>query len=128
MESVGQRIRRLRKKNKMTQDSVAAQLNVERVTISRYESDAMTPRGARLVELAKLFDCSVDYLLGVEDPAIPAGPEEHEPRAEPADGPAESDPDLRMIARIRRDMSEEDRQRMMDILKLTFTKEFGDGK
>jgi len=62
--SLGQRIKYLRNHNLMTQEDLGKKLNVKKTTITNYESGFSEPEGEKLVELASIFDVSVDYLLG----------------------------------------------------------------
>lgn len=60
----GERLQKLRKKRKLSQKDVAKRLNVSSDTISAYERNIQTPRLERLIELAVLYNASVDYILG----------------------------------------------------------------
>lgn len=62
--SLGNRIRQLRKQNKMTQDDLKDKLSVAKSTISQYENDINKPDIEMLNKIAKIFDVSTDYLLG----------------------------------------------------------------
>ena len=53
-----------RKKRDLSQEEVAKILGVDRAAVAKWETGANSPRLDRLVELAKLFRCSVDDLLG----------------------------------------------------------------
>ena len=57
----------LRKLNKLTQRQVAERLKIYQPSYIRYEKGKSEPTLENLVKLADFFDCSVDYLLGVED-------------------------------------------------------------
>ena len=60
------RLKELRKLNGYTQESLAAELGLERSAVGKYESpkaNAM-PSAEILNKLAELFNVSVDYLLG----------------------------------------------------------------
>jgi transcriptional regulator with XRE-family HTH domain len=61
---IGQRIRELRKQHKMTQEQVAAFLNLAKSTISQYENSINEPDIETIVKLADRFNVTVDYLLG----------------------------------------------------------------
>lgn len=61
--SLGTNIQYLRKLNKMTQEQFAEKLDVTRQTISRWESDEVTPELNTLVELCSLFSCKLDALV-----------------------------------------------------------------
>lgn len=57
------RLKELRKQNKMTQQVVASKLGVSRSTVAMWETNQNEPDNQMLLQLAKLFNCSVDYLL-----------------------------------------------------------------
>lgn len=54
----------LRKKNALTQDELAAKLSVTRQAVSRWESGETTPNPETLKLLSKLFNVSINTLLG----------------------------------------------------------------
>lgn len=60
------RFRELREERKLSQAEMAKILHVSQQTYSRYESHKTEIPLEKLVYLAKFFDTSVDYLLGVE--------------------------------------------------------------
>lgn len=59
----GEKLSRLRKENNCTQEQLAELLEVSRQSVSKWESDIAYPETEKLIRLAKLFDCSTDYLL-----------------------------------------------------------------
>jgi len=61
------RFRELREERKLSQSEMAKILHVSQQTYSRYESHKTEIPLEKLVYLAKFFDTSVDYLLGVEE-------------------------------------------------------------
>lgn len=64
MSTLGTRLLELRKQKGLTQEQLAEKLNVTNQSVSKWEKDINAPDIALLVELADLFDTSVDYLLG----------------------------------------------------------------
>ncbi len=52
-----------RARNGMTLEQLASTLGVTRKTIYNWISKGDIPQG-KLVQMANLFDCSIDYLLG----------------------------------------------------------------
>jgi len=70
MEMIGERLLELRKDADLTQDDLALILNINKHSISSYERDKSEPPDAIKIAIAKYFDVSLDYLLGVTD--IPA--------------------------------------------------------
>lgn len=62
--SFGQNIQFLRKMHKgMTQEELAEKMGVSRQTVSKWELDATYPEMDKVVELCKLFSCSMDKLV-----------------------------------------------------------------
>lgn len=61
--TTGQKIAKLRRERGMTQDALADALSVTRQAVSKWEADAALPETGKLVPLARLFGCTVDYLL-----------------------------------------------------------------
>jgi transcriptional regulator with XRE-family HTH domain len=56
----------VRKKAKLTQSDLAKKLNVTRGTIANWENGTSNPSVEMLLELSRIFDVSVDYLIGKE--------------------------------------------------------------
>lgn len=63
---LGFRIAQLRKENGWTQKQLAEILNVDNTTISSWELGKNDVPSAIIVQLAKLFDTTSDFLLGIE--------------------------------------------------------------
>jgi len=61
----GLRLRELRKKRKLTQKNVADRFGLHPNTIRYYENNTLTPSVENLVDLAVLYNSSVDYILGL---------------------------------------------------------------
>lgn len=61
--NIGNNIKQLRQKKKLTQEKVAAKLNVSYQAVSKWENNANTPDIAFLPEIAALFGVSVDALF-----------------------------------------------------------------
>ena len=64
--TLGEKIARQRRELNYTQEHLADILGVSRQSISKWESDIAYPETDKLIELGKLFDCSMDYLLKEE--------------------------------------------------------------
>ena len=61
------RVRELRKEHKLKQEELAAKINVSQQTISRIEKEENSRPADTLVDLAKYFGVSVDYILYQSD-------------------------------------------------------------
>ena len=61
------RIRDLREDNDLTQTKLAQFLGCTQQTYSRYESGEITIDIHSLIKLAKFYNTSIDYLVGLTD-------------------------------------------------------------
>lgn len=61
------RVRELRKKAGLNMTDLAEKLGVSKSRVSMWENNGTVPRMDVLIQLAKLFDVSTDYLLGNDD-------------------------------------------------------------
>lgn len=66
-----QHIRDLREDHDLTQQQLAELLNISQTTYSRYESGALDIPSSSLISLAKFYQTSVDYLLGLTNHKTP---------------------------------------------------------
>ena len=60
------KIKQLREKSEMTQAELARELGLTRSSINAWEMGLSVPSTPFIVELAKLFGVSTDYLLDIE--------------------------------------------------------------
>lgn len=65
--NIGTRIKELRKSMQLTQQELADRLGIDRSTIAKYETNSRIPEAKTIVQLAKFFDCTTDFLLGISD-------------------------------------------------------------
>lgn len=64
MLNIGSKITELRKAKNWSQEDLAKQINSSRVMVGNYERNTNTPSIDILLKIAKVFDVSVDYLIG----------------------------------------------------------------
>ncbi|MDD3919500.1 helix-turn-helix domain-containing protein [Sphingobacterium sp. Mn56C] len=64
MLNIGERITQLRKQQNLSQDELAKKAGVSRTIIGNYERNTNTPSIEVLIKLAKVFNVSVDFLIG----------------------------------------------------------------
>lgn len=62
--TLGEKIKQLRTEKAITQKALDDQMYVSFQTISKWENDENEPDVTALKQLASIFDCSLDYLLG----------------------------------------------------------------
>ncbi|MBQ8749678.1 MAG: helix-turn-helix domain-containing protein [Clostridia bacterium] len=67
---IGDKIRELRRKFKLTQNDLSIKLNVSNGTIAMWETSKRSPDLETVDRLAKFFGVTVDYLLGREEKII----------------------------------------------------------
>ena len=64
MLNIGERITQLRKQQNLSQDELAKKAEVSRTIIGNYERNTNTPSIEVLIKLAKVFNVSVDFIIG----------------------------------------------------------------
>ena len=62
----GERFKKLRLENNLTQTQVATELGIDQTNISLWENDKTRPEYENLIKLSKLYDVTLDELLGVD--------------------------------------------------------------
>lgn len=107
----GQRLRQLRRERGETQPELAKLLGLSRSAVSMYESGEREPKYELLTAIAAHYDVDLNYLLGRES----------------ADGAADEDPDIRLIARAGRKMTPEQRENLLRYARFMFPEAFEDG-
>jgi|GEM_PF-187514 len=70
MYTFGERLKKLRRSQKVKQKTLADHLKIAMSTLSQYENNKRHPNFNILIEIANYFSVSTDYLLGVEDQKI----------------------------------------------------------
>ena len=61
----GLRLKRLRKRKKLSQTELAKKIGVTKSTIYRYESNTLSPSLDKAILLAQILDTTLDYLAGL---------------------------------------------------------------
>ena len=63
---IAERIKTLRVSNNLTQSALAKKLNVTRSSVNAWEMGISVPSTSLIVDIARLFHVSTDYLLGID--------------------------------------------------------------
>ena len=67
MKIFAERLKELRKEEKISTIKLAEKLGVKGPTVSRWENNKMSPSIDQLYKIAVYFKVSTDYLIGLED-------------------------------------------------------------
>lgn len=70
---IGERLADLRKDKGLHQNELAEKLKISTYTVSSYERDKSCPDDDMKLKIAKFFNVSLDYLLGLVEEQIPIG-------------------------------------------------------
>jgi len=73
---IGTRLKSLRRERHLNQKEVAAIIGVTKAMVSHYETGKDNPSDNIKIKIARLFNVSLDYLLGVIDEPVPFYSEE----------------------------------------------------
>ena len=68
---VGKRLKELREEKGLTQKELSEMVNLSQQTIGHYEVDRAEPGVKTLEIFARIFNTTVDYLLGISDIRTP---------------------------------------------------------
>ncbi|ASS66525.2 helix-turn-helix transcriptional regulator [Paenibacillus sp. RUD330] len=69
--SMGSRVKNLRKKHGLSQEQLAARIGMTRSALGNYEVDRIVPSSDVLGKIALALQTSTDYLLGLTDSSMP---------------------------------------------------------
>ena len=72
--SLGENIYKLRTEKRMSQEDFASAMEVSRQSVSKWENDMAVPELEKLIKMAKLFEVSLDELVGNTPPQQTADP------------------------------------------------------
>lgn len=64
---IGDRIKELRKEKNLSQIQLASQIGVSQKAIDYWELGTNEPKASYIIKLAKYFDVSADFLLGIDE-------------------------------------------------------------
>lgn len=71
MTNLSNRLKALRSEEKLSQKALAEKIYVSQQTVAKWELNTATPNPETIVKLARLFNCTTDYLLGISDKKTP---------------------------------------------------------
>lgn len=62
--TMGKQLRQLRESSGLTQPELAEKLGVNQSIVTRFENDTKVPSLPLAIQIADVFDCSLDKLVG----------------------------------------------------------------
>ena len=82
MNDLKKRLKALLKTRQLNYADFAKQIGICKTTVDRYMSGESEPPASKLIAIAKLFDVSVDWLLGLTENIKPTKKPKEPPKAE----------------------------------------------
>ena len=67
MSDLSERLYSLRNEHRLTQDDAAKELGISMKSYCRYEKDEREPSASVLIQMARFYQVSLDYLVGMKD-------------------------------------------------------------
>jgi len=102
MMNMGERLRELRLRRKISQEEVARNIGITRSAYSHYEINNRQPVYDTLIKLAVYFDVSLDYIIGGTHSGEPSEPS--------------AAPDSRELLNMFQRMNREQRQKSLTLI------------
>ena len=93
--------------------AIAAQLNVSKQALSAWRKGTRSPKKSVLVDIANLYDVSIEWLMGFDVPKNARAP---------VDAVPESDPEISIVSGMMESMSKEQKQQVIDLIKILVKK------
>lgn len=67
MNKFAERLKELREEKNLTQYELSKHIGISTACINRWEKNLRIPNIDSIIILCKFFNCSADYLIGIED-------------------------------------------------------------
>lgn len=115
---LGNKVKILRKKMKITQQKLAETIGLSQSTIGMIEGNKQGASNDTLVKLANALGTTVDFLLSEDMEEIDSNMQINKKNIE--------DEDIRRIERARKKMDPKNKEKMMKILRSAFDEYFDD--
>ena len=126
MNTMGSRLKALRKRYNYTGEEVGNMLKVSKVAIYKWEKDIRSPSPDVIEKLANIYEVSTDYLItGKESTSTKDGYYYDTEVAELAEQ-IKNDPELRILLDAKRNLSKQDMKAIINITKSLLQRERGD--
>ena len=93
--------------------AIASELNVSKQALSAWRKGTRSPKKTVRVEIAKMYNVSLEWLMGFDVPKISPVAVETIP---------ESDPEISIVSGMMESMSKEQKQQVIDLIKILVKK------
>ena len=126
MNTMGSRLKALRKKYNYTGEEVGNMLKVSKVAIYNWEKDIRSPSPDVIKKLASIYEVSTDYLITGKDSNITNDNYYYDAEVAELAEQIKNDPELRILLDAKRNLSKQDMKAIINITKSLLQRERGD--
>lgn len=104
-----QRLIELFNSDPRSDSAIAAELNVSKQALSAWRNGSRSPKKSVLIFIARMYNVSIEWLMGFDVPKntyVPDSP------------PPVSDPDISIVSGMMENMSKEQKQQVIDLIRI----------
>lgn len=126
MNTMGSRLKALRKKYNYTGEEVGNMLKVSKVAIYNWEKDIRSPSPDVIEKLANIYEVSTDYLITGKESTSTKDNYYYDTEVAELAEQIKNDPELRILLDAKRNLSKQDMKAIINITKSLLQRERGD--
>lgn len=126
MNTMGSRLKALRKKYNYTGEEVGNMLKVSKVAIYNWEKDIRSPSPDVIEKLANIYEVSTDYLITGKESGSTKDSYYYDAEVAELTEQIKNDSELRILLDAKRNLSKQDMEAIINITKSLLQRERGD--
>lgn len=126
MNTMGSRLKALRKKYNYTGEEVGNMLKVSKVAIYNWEKDIRSPSPDVIEKLANIYEVSTDYLITGKESSSTKDNYYYDAEVAELAEQIKNDSELRILLDAKRNLSKQDMEAIINITKSLLQRERGD--
>ena len=126
MNTMGSRLKALRKKYNYTGEEVGNMLKVSKVAIYNWEKDIRSPSPDVIEKLANIYEVSTDYLITGKESNSAKDSYYYDAEVAELAEQIKNDSELRILLDAKRNLSKQDMEAIINITKSLLQRERGD--
>lgn len=126
MNTMGSRLKALRKKYNYTGEEVGNMLKVSKVAIYNWEKDIRSPSPDVIEKLANIYEVSTDYLITGKESNSTKDSYYYDTEVAELAEQIKNDSELRILLDAKRNLSKQDMEAIINITKSLLQRERGD--